>query len=139
MTNSISRSKSGIDQLQALHNQMDEGDHVRGDLRSVYVHSGKAKVDPSKYLNIRHLSKEWEYARGYDGIKQVVANSVGKAKADEIMKAILPGRGRRPSLRFDDLARSDRPGPRLGLPTRCLRPQLLPGDVAVESPSGLSE
>ncbi|MCG8652007.1 MAG: molybdopterin-dependent oxidoreductase, partial [Pirellulales bacterium] len=94
MTNSISRSKSGIDQLQALHNQMDEGDHVRGDLRSVYVHSGKAKVDPSKYLNIRHLSKEWEYARGYDGIKQVVANSVGKAKADEIMKAILPGRGR---------------------------------------------
>ncbi|MCG8649447.1 MAG: organ-specific protein, partial [Pirellulales bacterium] len=51
-------------------------------------------MDKSTRRRFRDPNKRWQYARGYGGVKRVLANSVGKTKADEIMKAVCSNRDR---------------------------------------------
>ncbi|MCG8652940.1 MAG: hypothetical protein MI861_24075, partial [Pirellulales bacterium] len=86
MPGSVKRSDSRVNQLSLLHVQMEDNEHVLGTLSSVYAHSGSGQ-------------NKWRYARGYDGVKQVIANSVGEPAAEVIMNKILPNRNRSSNTR----------------------------------------
>ncbi|MCG8648949.1 MAG: hypothetical protein MI861_03905, partial [Pirellulales bacterium] len=95
-TPTITRSTSDITQLQKLHHQMSDDQHISGDSTQVYAQTGPGKVTKNpNWFHKDELSKARHYAQGYDGVQQAIARSVGESAAKEIMQKVMGGRSHR--------------------------------------------
>ncbi|MCG8648458.1 MAG: hypothetical protein MI861_01415, partial [Pirellulales bacterium] len=92
----IERSGGNLTQLHKLYTQMGKDEHVRGDSKGVFAQSGQGQVKSNpNWFHKDELNEARQYARGYDGVKQMIARSVGEHQAERIMGKVMDGKSHR--------------------------------------------
>lgn len=96
--NQISAKNASLDQLINLHAKMQDGDHLRGGIKSLYSKGGnKSTVSSTNFLKhpqMFHRASKFGDAKAH--VRTIIGNYLGSMdKADEIMKSVVGDKPRR--------------------------------------------